>query len=423
MESYEKIARILRTDKDVIKNVQDKLGKITGKSRMLDEICGDNEAIMLEKLIFLGLDKNSSAKQIFDALIEKINRDDKTLNSVLGNPCHFEVGGCEKIIEAVSSVSGKKDGFFIKKDKFIEILEKEPPKKILSALGYQSVSEMLKKEDWREVASALRFVEGAEWINMFFIRHYQDLSSSDFEIRPIEIIPISDRWKELAQKFVEKKYHNISHLKELGIIFVIPISLDIPGELIRTVALLFHYINEVSFYSDIFSAIGGSASGGKKIINNNFFEDFSSLLRGDVIDSKDLIKEGDWMVTQRYLAKDDENDWRLFYPHVNPEALHWEKAEKNVVELAKKYGLDGNFAFWAGLNWIGDYFPTDTGIEVLVSFNLIDTSMALVKKVEMIKYLYHHQESLWNKIFSSYFGEEKMEEMTKENITKGFISL
>jgi hypothetical protein len=114
------------------------------------------------------------------------------------------------------------------------------------------------------------------------------------------------------------------------------------------------------------------------------------------------------------LAKDDENDHRLFLPHVNPEAFHWDKAEDS---LAKIEGLD----FWKDLDWVGDFFKIETGGEVLVSFNLVDTVMSLVMEKEMIKYLYHHQEALWNKIFVSYFGQEKMEQLIKENIIKGWF--
>ncbi len=49
--------------------------------------------------------------------------------------------------------------------------------------------------------------------------------------------------------------------------------------------------------------------------------------------------------------------------------------------------------------------------------------MALVQEKEMIKYLYHHQEALWNKIFSSYFGDEKMETMIRDDIEFGYIRL
>ncbi len=80
-------------------------------------------------------------------------------------------------------------------------------------------------------------------------------------------------------------------------------------------------------------------------------------------------------------------------------------------------------AFWQNLNWVGDYFKSETGVDILVSFNLVDTAMALVKEKESIKYLYHHQEALWNKIFSEYFGEGKMEEMMKKNIIRGYLKV
>ena len=149
-----------------------------------------------------------------------------------------------------------------------------------------------------------------------------------------------------------------------------------------------------------------------------------SSLRGDVLDKrfeeKTLGKK--WMIVQQYLAKHDENDWRLFEPHVNPEAIHWRKAEEDIGKLGKSFG-NVDLSFWADLDFVGDYFPTESGIDVLVSFNLVDTAMSLVKKKEMIKYLYHHQEALWNKIFAGFLGEEKMEEMIIQNFEKGFIEL
>jgi len=151
------------------------------------------------------------------------------------------------------------------------------------------------------------------------------------------------------------------------------------------------------------------------------------LLRGDVFDEH-LAKSDEgksrWMIIQRYLAKDDKNDWRLFEPHLNPEALHWERAEEMLVRAGGLFdGFSKELSFWQNLNWVGDYYKSDTGIDVLASFNLIDTTMSLVMEKDMIKYLYHHQESLWNKIFAEYFGEEEMEKKMKENIIKGWFEI
>jgi hypothetical protein len=232
-------------------------------------------------------------------------------------------------------------------------------------------------------------------------------------------LALPEIWAQIAQNFIKHKYHNISHLKELGIIYTIPLSLEISGETMRNFSLIFHYFNEVKFYSDLFEKFAGDA--------NSFAKNLISLLRGDAIDEhlpRPAPGKTQWLIIQRYLAKDDENDWRLFEPHISPEALHWERAEKMLVKAGEVLNnFSADLAFWQNLNWIGDYFGTEAGIDVLVSFNLIDTAMSLVKEKELIKYLYHHQEALWNKIFSEYFGEEKMEELMKENIIKGWFEI
>ena len=77
---------------------------------------------------------------------------------------------------------------------------------------------------------------------------------------------------------------------------------------------------------------------------------------------------------------------------------------------------------WASLDYAGDFFKDEHGREQLVSFDLIDLIMSLVKKGQ-VKYLYHQQEALWNKMFSEYMGREKMNQLIGENIINGFIEL
>ena len=91
--------------------------------------------------------------------------------------------------------------------------------------------------------------------------------------------------------------------------------------------------------------------------------------------------------------------------------------------ILKNFSAD--LRFWQGLNWVGDYFRSESGGETLVSFNLVDTIMSLVVAQEgsAMRYFYHHQEVLWNKIFISYFGEEKMKELVDENIIKGWFEV
>ena len=78
--------------------------------------------------------------------------------------------------------------------------------------------------------------------------------------------------------------------------------------------------------------------------------------------------------------------------------------------------------YWQGLDFVGDFFPTLDGREQLVSFDLIDLIMSVVKKGEA-KYLYHQEEALWNKLFIEYIGRDRLEEEIEKNIINGFIKL
>jgi hypothetical protein len=417
MLSYQKIAQILRTDKDNIRLIGEQLSAITGKKNVIDKIAQENEAMIENRLNIVGLNKNSGAKEIYDALIHKVKIDDEKLYKALNSPKATVSKDWQRVLESAQNVAQNPSGFFLKKEKALELLKAQPPFKILQILNYKNIEEMLSKEDILEIFCALRFVEESEWLNNAFFKQYEKLSPSDFEQRKIEIRAMPERWANIAYDFVKHKRHNISHLKELGVIYVIPLSLEIFGEVLRNFSLILHYLNEIPFYSDLFMRFAAD--------EKSFAPNVISLLKGDVLDEHLPVSRGSrWMIIQRYLAKDDENDWRLFEPHLNPEALHWERAEKMLTRAGDLFdGFSQELSFWQGLNWVGDYFKSDAGIDVLVSFNLVDTTMFLVKEKEMIKYLYHHQEALWNKIFVDYFSEAEMEKKIKENIIKGWFEI
>ena len=412
----DKVAKFLRVDKATVADLEQKLGTISGKTGIMKKIVEENDRIVDEKLSALSLNREASAQEVYDALISKIEADDLSIFKALDLEGLDFSETAIKVVDFIQNLHQPKRGYFLKLEKARELLMKEPPKKILAALGYASVEEMLMKEDLFEVFSALRFLEDMEWLNNVFFKQYQSLTPADFEERPVRVQALHSKWAKAAEKFVAKKYHNVSHLKELGVIFVIPIFLKISGETLRLISLLLHYMNEVEYYSELFKDLS------KK---DNFSDNLVSLLRGDVAARRPA--DGDratMLVVQRYLAKDDDNDWRLFYPHVNPEAIHWEKAEEEIQGINTKLpGFKNNLGFWLGLGAVGEFFKTEAGVEILVSFNLVDTVMELVKQKELIKYLYHHQEALWNKIFVNYFSREELMEISKKYILRGWFEL
>jgi hypothetical protein len=418
MSATEKIAKILKADRHSLTKLEERLSAVTGKRGVMDKIVEENANVIRDRLLTLGVPRDAKVKDVYDALISKIEADDSDLFTGLGNPDCRLAEDCQKVADAARKVAASPSGIFLKNDKAREFLLKEPPKKVMEFLSYDSPQKMLLNEDVYEIMSALRFVEGNEWLNNVFFRQYESLTPDDFEEREIRVMALSEKWGKESEKFVLKKRHNISHLKELGVVFVIPVLLGISGELLRMFALILHYLNEIPFYSDVFRKI--------KEDKNTFAENFISLLRGDVPEALPAHggEKSEWLVVQMYLAKEDENDWRLFVPHINPEALHWFKAEEKLAEIGGELNHFGEeLAFWHDIDWVGDYFKDESGIDVLVSFDLVDTVMSLVKEQEMRKYLYHHEEALWNKIFVEYFGRDKLEEYSKKYLLQGYFEI
>src|SRR3989344_3868013 len=422
LEPYKKLAALLRTTPEVLYELDEKMGKVTGQDGVMEVVANQNDVLVSKILNELSLTRNSTAEEVYTALIRRLVDLDKNLYELLDKPDLSQMSVvCGKLCETAFKLFTPPKGMFIKKEKAAELLDKYRPDNLLNFFGYKSVKELLDKEGFASVVSSLRFTQSTEWMHKFFDVAYNELKPEDFEERDVELKVLETKWLAVAEKFLEKKYHNISHLKEYGVIFVIPLPIDTAGETMRMFTLIMHYLHEVPFYSDLFR---------KFMKDPDFIDKFRSLLRGDVSDKKieSLSSQGErpvWRVVHTYLAKDNEQDFRLFQPHVNPEAEHWLKVSEDLERLGRMLPKDGNIGleYWTGLDYVGDFFPsTSSGQAELVSFDLTDLIMSLVKKGQ-VKYLYHQQEALWNKIFSEYQGRERMNELVEENIITGFIKL
>ncbi|MBI4160356.1 MAG: hypothetical protein HY506_00415 [Candidatus Yanofskybacteria bacterium] len=415
---HNKLARILRTTPEVLFDLEQRMDRLTGKSGVIEKIVVENEMLVKRTLEELGLaPEECNAEKVYSTLIKRLTHMDTHLFNFLGKPDLAKMSFvCGKLCETAAILNKPKPGFFIKEKKAVEMLEKFPPDNLLKHFGYKTAGELVEKQGFSSVFSSLRFAQSQEWMHEFFDKAYSDLTADDFEERDVVLKVLETEWLDVAEKFLEKKYHNLSHLKEFGIIFVIPLKIDTPGETLRIFTLMLHYLNEVPFYSRLFRKFSRE---------ENFIPRLQSLLRGDVSD-KPRPSDNSFRIVQRYLAKDDSDDFRLAEPHLNPEAEHWYKAEGDLGRAASLVGAEGHaYGYWQGLDFVGDFFHdglSGQAGEELVAFDLIDLVMSLVKKGE-IKYLYHQQEAIWNRIFSEYIGREKMNQLIEENLIDGFIKL
>ncbi len=415
-ESFNKIAAILRIPVGDLYALEAKMARATGKTTVIEELAAENAKRVLLIHNMFGLHRNASAEQAYGVLLDALRQSDAELYELFRKPDGTSLEGLRSLFNFAYEFARPKKGFFLKHEKAKECLYQYPPQKILEALGYSSVKELLAKESFHEIFAALRIVEGSEWLNAVFFKSYEALKPSDFEERPIVMTVLGGKWLEIAKKFQKKKYHNVSHLKELGIIFVIPDRIDTPGETLRLYGLLSHYLHEVSFYAKLIRQYASRPDFAKRLI---------SLFRGDVPKPEEALGDKPkWLIVQRYLAKEDERHPLLFSPHVNPEALHWRRTERDIARLNDRFAFT-NVGFWYNLDFVGDFFKSEQdGSERLISFDLLDNIMALVMEKHMIKYLYHQQEALWNKIFMDYMGgEEVLEKLLLEHFESQVIEL
>ncbi len=335
------------------------------------------------------------------SLVSDLNKDlEKYFSSPQISPDAFSPVFKEVVTELASP-----HGWVLSWKVFERLLYTCPPVGTLAALGYGSVEELISKESLYDIAAGLRFLEEKTWLHESFFPLYEKLSFSDFEYRALHLHVLSETYAVHADTFIKKKYHNVSHLKELGLIFVIPTTRVFEGQLLRTVLLLFHYIYEVLFYTRLFE-------------HHKEDEDFggvlSSLLRGDVIEEREKVSDTDILIVQRYLSKEGSNDWRLSFPHVNPEALHWYKAERSFFSFAQKHSFL-SASLWDDTSWMG-YVEG----EKRYSFNIMDVSMSVVVHRDTM-YTYHQYEALWNEWYGYYHGYDVLEDRIVKSMQQGFI--
>lgn len=373
-----------------LKQLEMASGKPGADVRLYAEIIGKVHMKTRE----LGLDaKDTTPQELYHALINKVAQDDARLAKKLGSDDPGDVQFLLPLIKKTAEAyEMPRSAWVLKRSVAKRLLQDMPPQAIMKHLGYTSVDSLLKRENLFEIYGALRFAESPSWL-IKFDKSYKQLMPSDFETRGIEIIQMSkERWGDIAEEFVRKKRHNITHLKELGVILMLPTKLEkLPGITLTALPLLFHYINEIRMYSAFFKLQQVKPQFGK-IIADTLVADTgkAAVMAGTHIH---------WRVIQRYYGKlEHEHHPEIFEPHVQPEDLHWRKAEECM------YDIDPELAFWKDMDYVAAF-----GGHNPISFNLIDNCMSYCIGASFEQRLFFHaRESLWNELFTRYMGHANL---------------
>lgn len=354
----------------------------------------------------LGLKTDATAQEVFDAQMKLIAQDNIRLAKLVGSDDDQDLAKLTpRLVATVQKADIPRDCYALKESSARKMLLASPPRAIMQRLGYESIETMLRHEDLAELFVALRFAETPDWLNKFNAG-YHELTPNDFEQRDIKIVVFNaEKWGDVAEHFVTKKLHNLTHSKEMGVVGIVPSNVtSMRGAPLKMLPMLLHYHNEIRLYSAYFKLIA---------TKKNFGEILGkTLIAGTPKVNIHADQHIHWRVIQRYFGKlGDEKHPEIFEPHVQPEDFHWRSAEETL------YTIDPQLKFWQGMDYIGT--KLDGGV---VTFNLMDAAFGHSNGVNFKeRYLYHFRESLWNELFARYMGSDVLRQQVLERLDNEVI--
>lgn len=251
------LARILAAKEPLFDLALRELEERTGRTGVDAKLAAEMAEHVARASQRLDLEAAAAGPKLYEALLQKVQHDDAQLAEQIGGKHPNSFSHMLPLIEAaVNRLSIARSGWFLKEAVAHTMLQAMPPLRVMKRLGYHSVDDLLAQEDLFEVYGSLRFAEEPQWLDQF-IKQYHKLSATDFTARDIKLISLDrDKWGDLADAFIQKKLHNVTHLKELGVIILMPVpDIFMPGVTLKIMPLILHYYNEIRLYSTYFKLI------------------------------------------------------------------------------------------------------------------------------------------------------------------------
>ena len=387
-----------------LRQLEQASGRPGADVRLIAELTEKSHAAMRT----VGLDpSNTTGKEYYQALLARMQNDNERVTKLVGAKDSSDVKDLvPRLIKAANDVEFDRRVFVLKHDKAKDLLRQMPPEKLMQKLGYSTVEALFDGEDFDEMYTALRFSEGPEWLNAYN-ELFKKVTADDYEERDIRILAMDhDKYVDLAEHFTQKKLHNVTHTKELGVIVVVPLrDTHSKGLTLKTLPLLLHYLNEVKLYSSFFKLKARKPHFGEVVVNTLIADPGNaSQMAGQYVH---------WRVIQRYFGKlKDESHKEAFEPHVHPEDLHWRRAEDLL------YQIDPEMAFWKDNDYVGMLFDNKP-----VTLNFVDASLSYANGISYEdRYVYHFRESLWNELFIRYMTYPNLEQQILQQLDNDMIA-
>ncbi len=347
-----------------------------------------------QKVRELGLDPHdSTASEIYYALMGLVARHDAFLALRLGVGDPGDVSEILTRLEGfVTRLDTPRSAWVLKQSVARRLLKATPPKKVMKQLGYRSIDSMIKRESAGELFLGIRMLESDGW-RQSFIRKYKQLNPSDFEARDVEVLHLTtEKWGRAADAFVQREHQNVTYLKEIGIVGILPLPVTrMPGLTITLLPMVLHAINEIRMYSTYFKL---------QQVKPEFADTLSETLLTDAGHQATIAGHPlHWRVLHRHFGTKDDLP-EFFEPHVQSEDLRWRKEEEVL------YRLEPALHFWHDMDYVG--IPSADGLPL--SFNLTDLAISNINRLRYgQQVVLHMRESLHNELYARYLRQPSME--------------
>lgn len=370
------------------------LEKASGSTGIDIRLISELEQKAKTKYRELGIDPaDSTPRELYHSLQLLVAKHDSYVAKFLGVNDPEDVEAILLRIErAVEKLNIKRSAWVLKPVVARRLLKAQPPKRVMKQLGYRSVDSMLKRESVTELFVGARVSESADWLTRL-VKSYKRLEPSDFETRDIEVIRLSaEKWGKSARDFVTAKRTNVTHLKEFGVVAILPLPVErLKGISLTVLLLILHYIDEIRSYSTYFKL---------RQVKPDFAEVLVRTILHDPSGVATIVgRPIHWRTVRRHFGSSKAAHPDIFQPHLQPEDLSWTSSESTL------YVLEPALKFWEELSSVGVAAAPRP-----VSFNLLDNAVSYCNGLEYGQQaVYHLQTSLWNELIARYLREKTLE--------------
>ncbi len=395
------LAELIQAEQPLFSIMVEQLERASGRPsidvRLLAEVIGKVHL----KTRALGLDPHdTTGPELYHALQDLVAKHDSFMAKRLGAKNDDVEDVLSKVKPFVDNLAIPKSAWVMKYSAAKRLLKQTPPRQLMKHLHYRSVDSMLKRESICEVFGSMRFVESQAW-QKSFMRKYSTLSPMDFETREIEIINLEgEKWHGIVEGFVKNGRNNIAHVKELGVVMILPLPVEhLPGISITTLTKVLHSINEIRLYSSYFKL---------QQVSNQFGARLWSALLNDPDHVFVAGHKVHWRTMHGHFTKNSfVKHIELFEPHLQLEDLEWRKAE------AVLYAIEPALYFWFDMDYVAAHRSSDS-----ISFNLMDNALNYVNRLPYENRLaVHFNNSLINELMMRYIGEPPMENLIVKQLS------